>query len=138
MRRNHAGSWSKPVAVAVQKREHLPFRSKLLVKTFHGRRVFTLCRLIIRVRRNTRVMLIERVSRYIVDETSALSTPVNCLTAAHKSLVLVLELMRLRRDWLRLTMSLPILKARALAFSVWPARIRRFFLRSFALICGVI
>ena len=43
----------------------------------------------------------------------------NCLTAAHKSLVLVLELMRLRWVWLRLTMSLPILKARALAFSVW-------------------
>ena len=44
------------------------------VGTLHGRRVFTLRRLIIRVRRNTRVMLIERVSRYIVDETSALWT----------------------------------------------------------------
>jgi len=43
----------------VQKWEHLPFRSKLLVKTLHGRRVFTLRRLIIWVRRNTRVMLIE-------------------------------------------------------------------------------
>jgi len=78
-----------------------------------------------------------RLCRYSFGNFGAFSQPVSCLTVAYRSLMPALGLMWLGRVLLRRAMSLPILCAKALASSVRPARINRFFRRSFAFVASV-
>ena len=89
--------------------------------------------------KHTNLMCIyqNRLCRYSFGNFGAFSQPVSCLTVAYRSLMPALGLMWLGRVLLRRAMSLPILCAKALASSVRPARINRFFRRSFAFVASV-